>query len=449
MRDWQAGGMVAAFAAVAVAGCVSLTGERDAEGFTPFDGRVESEAPSEYFILRYERPNGIYTNKAYYGITKWEFNEVRQLKSGTTLLVDGVLKKDRPKAGRNWLKWIRAYARNIRIKFVDENYVIADDGRESAPDGFVPLFNGKDLDGWKGVTTEEKFSWPGVRRAALPEKRKAMQAKADELMRSHWFVRDGALFFDGLPGGYSLATAKDYGNFELQADWRLLCVDGDSGFYLRGVPQVQIWDPNKWFGLGSGGIWNNTEALSNPLRRADRPIGDWNRCRMRLVGDRLSVWLNGEKVVDDVVYENRRQPGAPLPLIDQIELQCHGDPVEFRNIFIRELPDADVPDPASAVRGARIDLLAGGLDGWEPADPKARMGWKAENGVLSNFTGIDPGKTARGGAGTTHLRTKRDDFFDFDLSYDVLVPAKCNSGCSAKSGTGIAVCGMELLRETA
>ena len=65
---------------------------------------------------------------------------------------------------------------------------------------------------------------------------------------------------------------------------------------------------------------------------------------------------------------------------------------------------------------------------WEAANPKARMGWSMKDGVLSNFTGIDPDKTVRGGAGTTHLKTKRADFFDFDLSYDVLVPKNCNSG---------------------
>lgn len=65
-----------------------------------------------------------------------------------------------------------------------------------------------------------------------------MQAKADEEMRACWHVRDnGSLYFDGK--GYSLATAKDYGDFEMFVDWRLLTVRGDSGLYLRGTPQVR------------------------------------------------------------------------------------------------------------------------------------------------------------------------------------------------------------------
>ena len=428
--------------AMMMLGAVALVGgmlpcqanvKTDAEGFTYMDGRVvASEAPSEYYIIRYEHPS----TKAYEGggraaFPKWDFTEVRQLKDEVTIVEDGVLTKQKMRrVGRNWRRWLRPGARNVRVKFVDADYSIAADGRAEAPAGFVSLFNGKDLSGWRGLTREEKFNDPEVRRAMWPEKRWELQAKADKLMKEHWHVRDGALFFDGLKDGYSISAEKDYGNLEVIADWRLLRVYGDSGFYLRGMPQVQIWDPNMWNGLGSGCIWNNNEAPFAASVCADRPIGDWNRCRMRLIGDKVTVWLNGVKVVDNITYENYRDPKKKIPLIDRFELQCHGDPVEFRNIFVKELPEdpADIPDPKSAKRGEKVDLLAEGIDGWEATDAKARMGWSVKDGVLSNFTGIDPTKTSRGGAGTTNLKTKRADFFDFDLSYDVLVPAKCNSG---------------------
>ena len=422
-------------AAVLVGGCCCLTGgaKTDAEGFTYMDGRkVAPDAPSEFYIIRYEQPSAepFEDGRKRLG-TRWLFTEVRQLKDSVTVVTDGVLSKSKKRiAGRNWRKWLVSGARNVRIKFVDEGYSLAADGRETAPAGFTALFNGKDLTGWRGCSKEENFSDARVRRAMLPEKRWALQAKADELMKAHWHVRDGVLFFDGLKGGYSIAAEKDYGNVEVIADWRLLRVYGDSGFYMRSMPQVQIWDPNMWNGLGSGCIWNNPTALFAATTCADNPIGDWNRCRMRMIGSRISVWLNGVKVVDDVEYQNRREPGMPIPLIDRFELQCHGDPVEFRNIFIKELPEdpADIPDPAKAVRGAKVDLLKDGLAGWEPVDAKARMGWSLKDGVLSNATGLAPEKTSRGGAGTTDLRTKRADFFDFDLSYDVRVPPKCNSG---------------------
>ena len=323
-----------------ICGCNTVRGPQYEDGFVGFDGKVSKVSQGEYYILRFEYPGEFITDNPRWmnGNQRWNFVEVRQLKDGITVVEDGKLRKDNwRKAGLNWQRWLKPGSRNVRIKFVDERYSIADANFDPTPDGFEPLFNGRDLAGWKGVTREENFHMPKVRKAATPEKRKEMQAKADKQMREHWFVRDGVLFFDGLEGGYSLATAKDYRDFELIADWRLLRVLGDSGLYLRGMPQIQIWDPNLWAGIGSGGIYNNATALSNATTCEDRPIGEWNRFRIRMVGNRVSVWLNGVKVVDDVEYENTRDKGEPLPTIEQIELQCHGDPIEFRNLYIKEL----------------------------------------------------------------------------------------------------------------
>ena len=426
--------ILAAVACAMIVGCRcpfgSVDSKVDAEGFTWFDGNVPTTVPSEYYIVRFERPGGMIENGWQKGVQRWLFTEVRQLKDGVTIIEDGVYRDGgAPTAGVNWAKRIRFGARNVRYKFVDADYSVENDGKAVAPKGYTELFNGKDLTGWKGVTREENFHLPNVRRAAWPEKRESMQAKADVMMRKHWFVKDGQLYFDGKEGGYSLATAKDYGNFDFLCDWRLLRVNGDSGFYPRGLCQVQIWDPNSWGGLGSGGLYNNRETLSNATSCEDNPIGDWNRCRIRMVGAKVTVWLNGKVVVDGVPLEDYKHP-AGIPLIQQLELQCHGDPILFRNVFIKELPEdpADVPDPAKAVRGESINLLANGLADWEAVDTSARMGWSVKDGVLSNFVTDDPASKLRGGSGGTHLKTKCADFFDFDLSYDVLVPAKCNSG---------------------
>ncbi|MBQ6341311.1 MAG: DUF1080 domain-containing protein [Kiritimatiellae bacterium] len=331
-------------AAALLGGCCSCTcAEKpttDAEGFTYLDGRhVAPYAPSDWYIIRYEHPSAEPFTDSRKALQRWLFTEVRQLKDSVTVVEDGVLKaQKRFIPGRNWRKWLRPGARNVRVKFVGADYSISADGLAQTPAGFTSLFNGKDLSGWRGCTREEKFNDPFARREMKPEKVKELQAKADALMKAHWHVRDGALFFDGLEGGYSIAAAKDYGNVEIIADWRLLRIYGDSGFYLRGMPQVQIWDPNMWNGLGSGCIWNNPNELFAATERADHPIGDWNTCRMRIVGDRVSVWLNGVKVVDNIVYQNYRDPKKGIPACDRFELQCHGDPVEFRNVFVKELP---------------------------------------------------------------------------------------------------------------
>lgn len=196
------------------------------------------------------------------------------------------------------------------------------------PEGFTALFNGKDLTGWKGL-----FGDPKSRAKMTPEQLAAAQAKADESMKQHWKVEDGAFVFDGK--GKALCTAKDYGDFEMFVDWKIE-KGGDSGIYLRGSPQVQIWD-NK---VGSGGLYNNQKNAHDPLVAADNPVGQWNTFRIKMVGDRVWVWLNGKQVVDNTIMENYWERDKPIYPTGQIELQDHGSTLWFRNIYIREIPRA-------------------------------------------------------------------------------------------------------------
>lgn len=197
------------------------------------------------------------------------------------------------------------------------------------PPGFKALFNGKDLTGWKGLVGNP------VSRAKMSEEELAeAQKAANERAKQHWKVVDGVIVFDGK--GQSLCTEKDYGDFELLVDWKIL-PHGDSGIYLRGSPQVQIWDPAD-HPEGSGGLYNNQEHPSKPLKCADNPVGQWNTFRIRMIGERVSVWLNGELVVDNVVMENYWERDKPIYPTGQIELQNHGNTLYFKNIFIREIP---------------------------------------------------------------------------------------------------------------
>ena len=194
------------------------------------------------------------------------------------------------------------------------------------PKGFKLLFNGKDLDGWQGLI-------PLPQRMKLsPDELAAKQKAANEKMLLHWTVQDGILLYDGKDN--NLQTAKDYGNFELWVDWKL-GPKGDSGLYLRGNPQVQIWDNKD----GSGGLYNNKKHPKDPIVFADNPVGQWNTFFVRMVGDKVTVHLNGRLVVDNVPLENYWQKDQALPKTGPIELQHHGDPLWFKNIYIKELPD--------------------------------------------------------------------------------------------------------------
>ena len=224
--------------------------------------------------------------------------------------------------------------RNLRIKELPRT------GKDnSAPEGFTALFNGQNLDGWKGLLKGPNDN--PIKRAALtPEQKTEAQKEADEDMRAHWSVANGEFVFDGK--GRSLCTAKDYANFELLVDWKIPA-QGDSGIYLRGSPQVQIWDPftqppKHGSEVGSGAFYNNQKNPSKPLMVADRPIGQWNQFRIVMVGERAHIFLNGELVTRDTVLENYWDRALPIFASGQIELQNHGDSLWFKNIYVRELP---------------------------------------------------------------------------------------------------------------
>ncbi|HQU45790.1 MAG TPA: DUF1080 domain-containing protein [Pirellulales bacterium] len=203
------------------------------------------------------------------------------------------------------------------------------------PAGFVALFNGQDLTGWKGLL-KSPLDNPAKRAQASPEELAKAQQEADEDMRKHWSVDDGVLVFDGK--GRSLATAKDYGDFELWVDWKIK-PKGDSGIYLRGTPQVQIWDPSNDSakGVGSGGLFNNQKHPNKPVTVADKPIGEWNTFKIMMVGDKVTVKLNDVLVVDNVVLENYWERDKPVYSTGQIELQNHGNTLYFKNIYLREI----------------------------------------------------------------------------------------------------------------
>ena len=221
--------------------------------------------------------------------------------------------------------------RNIRIKELPGNR--ADN---TAPEQFKALFNGRDLSGWKGLVEN-----PAKRAKMSPEELEKAQKSADKNMEQHWKVKDGVLQFDGAKGGKNLCTSQDYANFELQLDWKI-SADGDSGVYLRGVPQVQIWDPNSKEGhrdhsVGSGGLHNNAKNPNVPTKRADKPVGEWNHFDILMVGDKVTVYLNNELVVQNVTFENAVEKDKDIYPTGPIELQSHHTPLFFKNIYIREL----------------------------------------------------------------------------------------------------------------
>lgn len=226
--------------------------------------------------------------------------------------------------------------RNLRVMDFSETAKDLGETKNKAPQGFSELFNGESLEGWKGLVANP------IKRAAMsPEVLAKAQGKADESMNAHWKVAAGELVFDG--NGQNLCTNGKYGDFDFYVDWKIPS-NADSGIYLRGSPQVQIWDPanpgQKQHGneFGSGGLWNQQKSPRDPIAKADNPIGEWNTFYIRMVGERVNIWLNGTKVVDNQVMENVWDRKQPIFREEQIELQNHGQQLWFKNVYVRELP---------------------------------------------------------------------------------------------------------------
>ncbi len=206
------------------------------------------------------------------------------------------------------------------------------------PKGFRAIFNGQNLDGWYGLNPHTAAGLSGE------DKQENQRAQRVEFPR-HWTVENGELVNDGR-GPYATTDAQ-YGDIELLIEYKTVA-SADSGIYLRGTPQVQIWDFNQSFDpkvptrkphLGSGGLFNNTPGARgrDPIVLADKPFGQWNQFRIRQIGARTWVWLNDALVVDGAVMENYWDRGQPLPQEGPIMLQTHGGEIRWRNIFVREI----------------------------------------------------------------------------------------------------------------
>lgn len=274
-----------------------------------------------------------------------------------------------------------------------------------AGEGFVSIFNGKDLTGWQGLVEN-----PVKRNKMSADTLAAKQKIADAAAQKSWFAKNGDLVFGGK--GNNLATVKQYGDFEMYVDWRIE-KDGDAGIYLRGTPQVQIWDTsrvNVGAQVGSGGLYNNQKNPSKPTQLADNAIGDWNTFRITMVGDRVSVDLNGVNVVNNVTLENYWDRTLPIFPKEQIELQAHGTLVAYRDMYVRELPRPAPYQLTAEEKSAGYKVLFDGTNTFDWVGNKTD--YFIENGDLV----VDP---TRGGKGNLYTKDEYSDFvyrFEFQLT---------------------------------
>jgi hypothetical protein len=288
------------------------------------------------------------------------------------------------------------------------------------PVGFSSLFNGVDLDGWWGLKTEDPEKWK-----SLPEEKfKAKWDSSQQDIAKHWRVENGILINDG--HGLYLSTEKNYGDFELMLEYKTV-VGADSGIYLRGVPQIQIWDTTKEGGKwklgadkGSGGLWNNGPSGTrgrDPLVYADKPLGQWNQFHVIMTGDLVSVRLNEKLVVHRAplinYWDRKTNISKRKPLINKgpIQLQTHGGEIRWRNIFIKELKSrcCDDEEPEMVFNGKNFEGWAGAVNNYEVVDKSIQC--------------------IQGKGGTIYTEEKYQDFV---VNFEFKLPPGGNNGLAIR-----------------
>jgi len=280
--------------------------------------------------------------------------------------------------------------------------------------GFVSIFNGKDLSGWQGLV-ENPISRAEMDNYELAAK----QAEADILMHKNWQVEDGKMIFKGIAYD-NICSIKEYRDFEMIVDWKIQ-KKGDSGIYLRGSPQVQIWDKSRvdtGVQVGSGGLFNNQNNQSKPLHIADNIVPDWNTFRITMIGERVSVYLNGVLVVDNVILENYWDRSISIFPSGPIELQAHGNDCAFRDVYVREIHSAEL-SPEEKTAGFVMLFNGKNLDGW--------TGNKINHVVEEGTIAIRP---KLGGEG--NLYTEKE-YANFNLRLEFKLTPGANNGLGIRA----------------
>ncbi|MEL7338240.1 MAG: DUF1080 domain-containing protein, partial [Planctomycetota bacterium] len=287
-------------------------------------------------------------------------------------------------------------------------------------DGFETLFNGKNLEGWHG-----RPHFNPVKLSEMPEAdRKAKMAEWQADAEEHWTVENGELVNDGR-GAY-LVTNKEYRDYELHLEYKTVA-GADSGIYLKGCPQVQIWDSTdeSKFKLGadkgSGALWNNSAGAAgkDPLVKADKPFGEWNKVRVVQVGARTSVWLNDQMVVDHAIMENYWDRQSPLYVSGPIELQTHGGEIRWRNLHLKEFSSEEANQILASANADAFQSLSGGDD---------LAGWV---GATDSYEVVDGAIRCKKGTGGNLLT--ENEYGDFVARLEFRLPPGGNNGLAVRA----------------
>ena len=261
---------------------------------------------------------------------------------------------------------------------------------------------------------------PETRKAMKPKALAKAQLEADAAMAQKWSLTDGILTAQA--NAPAIQFPKQYENFEMILDWK---TPGEAGIAVRAIPQIRLG------GVSGTGMLADDKGVAD----ADNRPGNWNTLYVKVVDDRITVFENDVKIVENAVMTNPDMPGEPVGICGCIELIAGTAPVEFRNVYVNELPSTPVFELSAEEAAEGFEVLF---------DGRSLHKWTGNTTNYVPLNGTIDVTAQYGGSG--NLYTKKE-YSDFVLRFEFrFIREGVNNGIGIRTPMGVdaAFEGMEI-----
>jgi hypothetical protein len=265
-----------------------------------------------------------------------------------------------------------------------------------------------------------------VEKAAMKAKKiKKAEAAAAATAAQVWAATETGMAYAG-GAAATMGSGKNYENFELMFEWK---GEGKAGLGVRSIPQIDLG------GEKSGALSGNVEGKNAPAKLADNAAGEWNTVYVKVLNDRVTVNVNGVETASNVILENVYDRNIPAFVEGQLMLIGEGAPIEFREMYMRELPSTPRFELSEEEKKEGFEVLFDGT---------SMHKW---TGNTTDYVPVDGTiyVTAQYG-GTGNLYTKKE-YSDFVFRFEFAFMRKgVNNGVGVRTPMGVdaAYEGMEL-----
>ena len=265
-----------------------------------------------------------------------------------------------------------------------------------------------------------------IEKASMKAKKiKKAEAAAAQTAAQVWKATETGMAYAG-GAAATMGSGKNYENFELMFEWK---GEGKAGLGVRSIPQIDLG------GDKSGALSGNVEGKNAPAKVADNAAGEWNTVYVKVLNDRVTVNVNGVETASNVILENVYDRNNPAFVEGQLMLIGEGAPIEFREMYMRELPSTPRFELSEEEKKEGFEVLFDGT---------SMHKW---TGNTTDYVPVDGTiyVTAQyGGSGNLYTKKEYSDFvFRFEFAF---MRKGVNNGVGVRTPMGVdaAYEGMEL-----